>query len=116
LTTGLIVDARGLDFQPSMSMRLLDPDGNQVYTTPDIDQDLNTYLVAAEGTAAYASSEAQARKLVQRIGSKPHLIRAIKTLGYDLIISTEDAWDLRKRNQVDRFLEQYSVVVIWQPQ
>ncbi len=112
-TTGLIVDARGLDFQPSMSMRLFDPEGNQVYTTPSANQDLNAYLVASSGTAAYVSSEEQARSLVQRIGERPFQIEAIKTLGYDLVISNEDAWALRQRNQVDQFLDNYAVVVIW---
>lgn len=113
-TTGLIVDARGLDFQPSMSMRLFDPEGNQVYTTPTANQELNTYLVASSGTAAYVSSEDQALSLVQRIGEKPLQIDAVKTLGYDLVISNEDAWELRQRNQVDKFLDNYAVVVIWE--
>ena len=112
-TTGLIVDARGLDFQPSMSMRLFDPEGNQVYTTPTANQDLNAYLVASAGTAAYVSSEEQARSLVQRIGERPFQVEAVKTLGYDLVISNEDAWALRQRNQVDQFLDDYAVVVIW---
>jgi hypothetical protein len=115
-TTGLIVDARGLDFQPSMSMRLFDPDGNQVYTTPTPNQELNTYFVATEGTAAYASSEEQARSLTKRIGNRPHLITAKKTLGYDLVISSEDAWLLRQSNKQDRFLDNFSVVVIWDVQ
>ncbi len=114
-TTGLIVDARGLDFQPSMSMRLLDPDGNQVYTTPGVAQDQNAYRVASEGTAAYATSEAQARSLTLRIGERPLVITARKTLGYDLVISTEDAWILRERNQTDQFLDNLAVVVIWDP-
>lgn len=114
-TTGLIVDARGLDFEPSMSMRIFDPDGNQIYTPPQVNQSLNAYRVASEGTAAYATTEAQARSLVQRVGSHPHTIKATRTLGYDLVISGEDAWDLSQRNQLDRFLETYSVVVIWDP-
>lgn len=114
--TGLIVDARGLDFQPSMSMRIFDPEGNQVYTTPTtVAEDLNTYRVATEGTAAYATSEEQARQLIQRIGPRPHHIQAIRTLGYDLVITGEDAWTLRQSNQTDRFLDSYSVVVIWDP-
>ncbi|MDX2273119.1 MAG: hypothetical protein NW237_14380 [Cyanobacteriota bacterium] len=113
--TGLIVDARGLDFQPSVSMRLFDPSGNQIYTTPTANQELNTYYVASEGTAAYATSEAQAKSLTQRIGSRPHLIRAQKTLGYDLVISNEDAWMLSLQNQSDKFLDNFAVVVIWDP-
>jgi len=111
--TGLIVDARGLDFLPSQSMRLFDPDGNQVYTPINLGQDLNTAFVGSEGTAAYATSEEQARSLVNRIGERPHRIRAIRTLGYDLVISAEDAFSLRQMNATDGFLDRFAVVVIW---
>jgi hypothetical protein len=113
--TGLIVDARGLDFEPSMSMRLFDPDGNQIYTVPGPNQELNTALVAGEGTAAYATTEEQLRTLTSRIGERPHRIRAIRTLGYDLVISNEDAWFLRQTNEMDRYLDNLSVAVMWDP-
>ncbi|MEN9231257.1 MAG: hypothetical protein Q6L68_10150 [Thermostichus sp. DG02_5_bins_236] len=112
-TTGLIVDARGLDFLPSQSMRLFDPDGNQVYTPLNLSQDLNAAFVGSEGTAAYATSEEQARSLVNRIGERPHRIRAIRTLGYDLVITAEDAFSLRQMNAADGFLDAFAVVVIW---
>ncbi len=113
--TGLIVDARGLDFEPSMSMRLFDPDGNQIYTVPGLNQELNTALVAGEGTAAYATSEDQIQTLTTRIGERPHRIRAVRTLGYDLVISNDDAWFLRQSNEMDRYLDNLSVVVMWDP-
>ena len=113
--TGLIVDARQLDFLPSMSMRLFDPDGNQVYTTPSTNRQLNASQVAINGTALFVTDEAQARELVNRIGERPHTVMAQRTQGYDLVISNEDAWELRNQNQRDRFLENYAVVVIWKP-
>ncbi|MGK7912025.1 MAG: hypothetical protein AB4050_11185 [Synechococcus sp.] len=113
--TGLIVDARQLDFLPSMSMRLFDPDGNQVYTTPSTNRQLNASQVAVNGTALFVTDEAQARELVNRIGERPHTIAAQRTQGYDLVISNQDAWALRNQNERDRFLENYAVVVIWQP-
>ncbi len=111
--TGLIVDARGLDFLPSQSMRLLDPDGNPVYPPINLGQDLNAAFVGSEGTAAYTTSEDQARSLVNRIGERPHRLRALRTLGYDLVISAEDAFNLRQMNAVDGFLDRFAVVVIW---
>ncbi len=111
--TGLIVDARGLDFLPSQSMRLLDPDGNPVYPPVNLGQDLNAAFVGSEGTAAYATSEEQARSLVNRIGERPHRLRPLRTLGYDLVISAEDAFNLRQMNAVDGFLDRFAVVVIW---
>ncbi|MFT0787227.1 hypothetical protein [Synechococcus sp. H55.10] len=111
--TGLIVDARGLDFLPSQSMRLLDPDGNPVYPPLNLGQDLNAAFVGSEGTAAYTTSEEQARSLVNRIGERPHRIRATRMLGYDLVISAEDAFNLRQMNASDGFLDRFAVVVIW---
>jgi hypothetical protein len=111
--TGLIVDARGLDFLPSQSMRLLDPDGNPVYPPINLGQDLNAAFVGSEGTAAYTTSEEQARSLVNRIGERPHRLRAMRTLGYDLVISAEDAFNLRQMNASSGFLDRFAVVVIW---
>jgi len=53
------------------------------------------------------------RSLVNRIGERPHRIRAIRTLGYDLVISAEDAFSLRQMNATDGFLDRFAVVVIW---
>ncbi|MEN9245863.1 MAG: hypothetical protein Q6J78_04050 [Thermostichales cyanobacterium SRBZ-1_bins_19] len=113
--TGLIVDARGLDFEPSMSMRLFDPQGRQIYTTTNPNQELNTSYVASEGTAAYATSPEQAKALTNRIGDRPHIVRAQRTRGYDLILSAQDAAFLEQANQRDRFLDHFRVVVIWDP-
>ena len=113
--TGLIVDARQLDFVPSMSMRLYDPDGNQVYTTLDSNRDLNTYQVSSNGTALFVTTEEDAHRLVNRIGDRPTTVTAYSTLGYDLVLNNEDAWDLRQQNDRDRFLDNFSVVVIWTP-
>ncbi|GAB4211111.1 MAG: hypothetical protein OHK0012_02970 [Synechococcales cyanobacterium] len=115
LYTGLIVDARGLDFEPSMSMRLFDPSGQQIYTTVDPTQELNTSYVASEGTAAYATSIEQAIGLTNRIGERPREVRALRTRGYDLILSAEDAAQIVQANQRDRFLDNFRVVVIWDP-
>lgn len=113
--TGLIVDARGLDFEPSMSMRLFDPQGRQIYTTTNPNQELNTSYVASEGTAAYATSPEQATALTNRIGERPHIVRAQRTRGYDLILAANDAAFIEQANQRDRFLDNFRVVVIWDP-
>ncbi|WP_017324126.1 hypothetical protein [Synechococcus sp. PCC 7336] len=113
--TGLIVDARELDFIPSMSMRLFDPDGNQVYTTPTANRNLNASFVSSEGTALFVTSEDLARSLHNRIGERPLEISAKGTRGYDLVISNSDAWQLRQKNIRDRFLDNFAVVVIWSP-
>ena len=113
--TGLIVDARQLDFVPSMSMRLYDPEGNQIYTTLTANRDLNTHRVASNGTALFVTNEADARSLVNRIGERPATVVAQSTLGYDLVLSNGDAWNLRQQNVNDRFLDNFSVVVIWTP-
>jgi len=115
VVTGVIVDARGLDFEPSMSMRLFDPQGRQIYTTTHPNLELNASYVASEGTAAYTTTPEQAKALTNRIGDRPHLIRAQRIRGYDLVLSAQDATFLEQANQRDRFLDNFRVVVIWDP-
>jgi hypothetical protein len=37
----------------------------------------------------------------------------MRTLGYDLVISAEDAFNLRQMNASSGFLDRFAVVVIW---
>ncbi len=112
--TGVIVDAQGLSFQPSMGMRLLDAQGNQIYLSAAARRNLDADSISTQGTASYAYNLDQARGL-DRVGARPLVVRALGTQGEDLVISEEDAQVLQAKNRQDRFLDNLSVVVVWTP-
>ncbi|MBD2102186.1 hypothetical protein [Leptolyngbya sp. FACHB-261] len=110
--TGVIIDAQGLGFQPSMGMRLFDAQGRQIYLTTAARRRLDVDAISTQGTASYAYSLDQARNL-NRAGSRPLIVKALGTQGEDLVISQEDAEILQAKNQQDRFLDRMAVVVVW---
>lgn len=89
--TGLVIDGTGLLIQPALSPRLLDPSGEVIDVVTSLRPDTPTL-----GVAAYARSLADAKK-IQRVGSAPLVLRAIKTSGADLVLGKEEARALRAR-------------------
>ena len=112
-TSGVIIDARGLKFAPSMGMRLFNNEWEQIYTTPQMNKNLDVDAVVALGTALYAPTLDRAKSLVYRIGTNPLLIQALSIRGGDLVLTDADARELLRLNDRDHFLDRFSVVVIW---
>ncbi|WP_218079274.1 hypothetical protein [Anthocerotibacter panamensis] len=111
--SGVIVDARGLNFSPSVAMRLFNRAGAQVYTTPEMDTQLDTDTISALGTALYAFTIEEAKSLVHRVGLSPMVVRALGMKGGDLVLSNAQSTALLNRNEKDHFLNRFSVVVVW---
>lgn len=105
--TGLLVDARGKGVVPALAPRLVDENGQEVYSATS---------VAAEarrnrGAAAYAKDPEAARKdLADRIGDKPLTVKALEARGADVVISNADAGALRQGPPA--FLAEGRVVII----
>jgi hypothetical protein len=87
--TGLIIDATGTDAVPAMVPNVLDESGEGVYG-----QDFGPREAAVNyGVAAYAKSLDEARRNVERVGTNPLVIRAVRSSGLnkaDLVISDND--------------------------
>ncbi len=113
LVSGVIIDARGLAFSPSMGMRLFNEQEEQIYTTPQMNENLDIDAVIALGTALYTGSLEQAQGLTYRIGVQAKVLRAKTIRGGDLVLADPDAEQLLRWDQRDRFLERFAVVVIW---
>lgn len=90
--TGLIVDARGLDLQPSMSPRIVARDGRIVYSAASSD----TSYIAQYGLVGYGKDLDQA-KISDRVGGKsanPYVVRAAGITGLyggDIVLDNFEA-------------------------
>jgi hypothetical protein len=82
-SSGLIVDARGLDFIPALAPRLLDEQGNEVYGIVSLSADARRSL----GVAAYSKAMADAKKS-NRIGERPLIVKASRAVGSDLVLGS----------------------------
>jgi hypothetical protein len=87
--TGLIVDATGTDAVPAMVPNVLDESGEGVYGQEFVPRE----AAVNYGVAAYAKSMDEARRNVERVGTNPLVIRAVRASGLnkaDLVISDND--------------------------
>ncbi len=110
--TGLIVDCRGLELMPALTVKIYDENGNVVYSESKIDGD---YLFKMEGMVVYVNSEKEAKDLKDRIGTNPLMVKAkgIKgKLKTDVIISNSDAEKLLASPKSVEALKQCRVVFI----
>jgi len=107
--TGLIVDARDLDIQRSMSMRILDQEGRLVY--PEADHMPDPDWLQDHGTASYPKSIRDAN----RAGERPMIVRAVGVYGPgrdDLVVSNFIADKIKELNKRGKFLKTFKVCVI----
>ncbi len=87
--TGLIIDATGTDAVPAMVPNVLDESGEGIYGQDFVPRE----AAVNYGVAAYAKSLDEARRNVERVGTNPLVIRAVKSSGLnkaDLVISDND--------------------------
>lgn len=105
--TGLVVNARGLALTPAISPRLVDEDGNVVYSAAFVNRD----AALQRGIATYHKSMDGATKS-KRVASKPVMVKALKLAApgsSDLVIG---AADLAKIASVKSALQQGRVVIV----
>lgn len=112
--TGVIIDARGLGLQPSMSPRIRDAYGNTLWGNLDIEPE-----VAIEyGIAGWARTQGELSHpaLATRLGSNPLWLKAIGVQGAgrnEVILSKHDAEQLIRENAQSGFLERLAVVFLY---
>lgn len=109
--TGIVIDARGMGVLPALAPRVLDPDGHEIYGTAYVSRE----WAVKYGMAGYAKSLDGARALKDRIGANPAVVRAQRADGpakTDVVLSAEDAADIRSATQNLKFLEEARVVIV----
>ncbi len=88
--TGLIIDATGVtDAQPAMVPNILTESGDGIYGEEFVPRE----SAVKYGVAIYTASVAEARSRVDRVGTNPLVVRAIRASGLnkaDLVISDND--------------------------
>jgi hypothetical protein len=112
--TGVVIDARGLGLQPSMSPRLRDIYGNTLWGNLEIAPE----VVIEYGLAGWARTHAELNhpNLRARIGDNPLWIRAVGVQGVgrnEVILDPSDAERLLRENAVSGFLERLAVVFLY---
>ena len=94
-SSGLIVDARGLNVVPALAPRLVEQDGKEIYGIASLSAEARRRA----GVAAYARAIADA-KTSQRVGEKPLMVKASKAVGPDLVLSPAAARAIEESNPV----------------
>ena len=110
-SSGIVVDARHLDVQPSFAPRLLDPDGAVVYEL----QHLSKEEASVRMPVLWVSDPANV-SVVERVGDTPALMVA-QTISdsHDLVLSSRDAARLRVLSAGTSLLQRAPVVVVVKP-
>ncbi|MFO0698060.1 MAG: LPP20 family lipoprotein [Nitrospira sp.] len=105
--TGLVVDAQGLSARPALSPRLLNKDGEEVYSGAYVDRQ----TAASDRIVFYAPDPASAQSN-PLVTNAPLTIKAVRAQGTDLYISDADAQMLHGVPKYFQFLKQAKVAVV----
>lgn len=109
--TSVIIDARGLGLERSMSPRIRRKDGSTVYDGGDCTPD----FAIEKGVVGYACRMSAAREM-DRAGSRPLIIEAKdrydQPLSGDPLISDEDAEFLARAGRRDGFFKKFNVIFL----
>jgi len=112
--TAVIIDARGLGVARSMSPKIVEPGGSEVWGTVKVDYD----FVSDHGIVAYARGLAEAYANA-RAGANPMVIRAVgrgpSPSRSDVVISSVDAEYLLSENRRSGFLDDFRVIFVVDP-
>lgn len=107
LYTGLVVDAQGLSARPALAPRLLNKDGEEVYSVAYVDRQ----TAPSDRIVFYASDPASAQSN-PLVTNAPLTIKAVRAQGTDLYISDADAQMLHGVPKYFQFLKQAKVAVV----
>jgi hypothetical protein len=110
VSTGMVIDARGIQARPAMSPRIFDEDGTEVYSLSKVDIEYAT----KEGVGGY-TRDLTAAQTNQRVGANPITVKALGICSpgkSDIIISNADAQKVRSTAVSASFLKQCKVMIV----
>lgn len=108
--TGLIVDARGLDARPAMSLKIFDENGQEVYGSAFVSRE----FAVQEGMSGYLKDLATAQS-DSRVADSPLTVKGLRTQGIgnsNIVISNADACKIRSNSEHLSFLKKCRVIVV----
>ena len=108
--TGIVVDARGIQARPAMSLRIFDQDGKEIYGSANVDRE----FAVQQGMSGYARSLTAAQSN-ERVTANPVTVKALKTTGpgkSDVVISNADAQQIRAAAEDAAFMKQCRVMIV----
>ncbi len=108
--TGLIIDARGLKFQPVIYPIIISEQGERIYSSTFISRE---YAVQ-RGVCGYACTMTQALHS-KRTGKNPIIIKGLRTGGPDnsyIIISSLDAEKIERATEHYSFMKECKVIIV----
>ncbi|HPO82811.1 MAG TPA: S-layer homology domain-containing protein [bacterium] len=113
--TGLVIDARGKNVTRSMSPKIYDEKGREIYGVSLFSKEnhpLDEYIIL--GIVDYLHNESEIS--TSRAGSNPLIIKAVATSGPfndDFIVSEGDGDLILKENEISKFLEDMAVAILY---
>lgn len=108
--TGLIVDARGLEARPAMSLKIFDENGQEMYGSAFVSRE----FAVQDGMSGYLKDLSAARSDA-RVGDSPLTVKGLRTQGIgnsDIVISNTDASKIRSASEHLSFLKKCRVIVV----
>lgn len=108
--SGLIIDCRGLKLKPALSPKLIDESGAEIYGSSYVTKE----WAVKYGIVGY-SKDIQAAAKLERVGSQPGSLKAVKASGdnlTDVVISDKDAADVRSAAKNLKFLSECRVIFV----
>ncbi len=109
--TAVIIDVSGFNLQRSMSPKVRQPDGAEVWGKVKVDYD----YIQEHGIVSYVESLEDARKN-WRCGSNPMVIKAVAVYSgskdSDPVVTVDDAKLLLAENEKGHFLDKLNVIFV----
>lgn len=107
--TGVVLDTRGLNYEPRMSPRFFDDSAHDLLEGIPFDPDKVMSDGLARWTRAYDPSEPNART-----GKNPLVIKAVRIEAGDrLVLSSADAAKLKAVNAKDKVLDRMRILIVY---
>lgn len=108
--TGLIIDVRGLNFNPSLSPMVVNSANEEIYSVSYVDRAVASKL----GIVNYQDDLSQALKN-ERVGKDPLVVRGVQVSGplsSNIIISANDAILIHAAAKTRNFLKKCKVIIL----
>lgn len=107
--TGVVLDTRGLNFEPRMSPRFFDDSAHDLLEGIPFDPDKILTEGLARWTRSYDASEPNSRT-----GKAPLVIKPMRIEGGDrVVLSSADAAKLKAANAKDKVIERMRILIVY---